>query len=172
MTLRLPLLSIASAVLLLGSFSACCCADSAVPTKPEEPAASQPTRLACLEFLGGQHSGIRTQQLRLARTEAEWLALWREHSSLQLPGPQLPQIDFEKQMVVAIFLGERRTSGFGIQLETLRAQAASPGQPAALQALARETRPDPDSLQMQVISAPFQMLLAPRTAGAATLRIK
>ncbi|MFT7678362.1 MAG: hypothetical protein ACI8QC_002352 [Planctomycetota bacterium] len=161
--------TIASALLLLGLSTACRCTEPAEPPAPQAPVDAGPMLLDCQEFLGGQHSGIRSQQLRLVRTQAEWLSLWREHSSQQLPAPEPPKIDFESQMLIAVFLGERPTSGFGIQLQRVRALAGEQGQAPTLEAMARESRPDADTLQAQVITTPFQMLLAPRTSGVSRL---
>lgn len=164
--------TLAGALALLSLSAACRGPQPTEPAAPEGPEATEPTELSCLEFLSGQHSGIHNQQVRLVRTQAEWLVLWREHSSLQLPGPELPQIDFESQMLIAVFLGERPTSGFGVQLQRLRALAAVQGQAPQLEALALESRPDPDTLQAQVITSPFHMLLAPRTPGVTRLRME
>jgi hypothetical protein len=167
MSFSLP--SVTGAFLLLSLSSACSCPQ---PVAPEKPAAAEPQELSCLEFRRGQHSGIRKQQVRLVRTKAEWLTLWREHSSLQLPGPELPQIDFESQMLIAVFLGERPTSGFGVQVQRVRAMAAVQGKAPQLEVTAHETRPDPDTPQAQVITSPFHMLLAPRTEGVAQLQME
>ena len=170
--------TLAGALVLVSLSSACRCTEPAqpqaaeTPESPATPDANSPMELSCQDFLSGQHSGIREQQLRLVRTQAEWLALWREHSSQQLPGPELPKIDFEGHMLVAVFLGERPTSGFGVQLQRVRSLAGPKGQAPTLEALARETRPDPDTLQAQVITAPFHMLLAPRTTGVAQLNME
>lgn len=166
------LATLAGAFVLLGLSSACRCPQPAEPAVQKAPAAPGPRELNCLEFLSGQHSAIREQQVRLVRTESEWLALWREHSSLQLPGPELPQIDFESQMLIAVFLGERATSGFAVQLQRVRVLAAVQGQAPQLEALALESRPDPDTLQAQVITSPFHMLLAPLAPGVAQLRMR
>ena len=55
-------------------------------------------------------SGIDTPQQTVARTAAEFEALWKKHA----PGQTVPTVDFTKQMVLAVFLGTRPTGGFSV----------------------------------------------------------
>jgi hypothetical protein len=52
-------------------------------------------------------SGIGFAWTVVIRDHAEWQRLWRDHDSRVRPSRPLPIVDFGRDIVVAIFLGER-----------------------------------------------------------------
>lgn len=52
-------------------------------------------------------SGVTTPRRVVIRDEAAWRTLWAEHNLARDPAPALPQIDFSRQMLIALFSGER-----------------------------------------------------------------
>jgi hypothetical protein len=83
------------------------------------------------------HSGLRESQRLVVRTPealAEtWAAIWARHS----PIPELPDVDFTREMLVVTALGERPTGGYGILIDsafetpsgiTIGVRTISPGQ--------------------------------------------
>ncbi len=105
----------------------------------------------------GYQTGIAAGSLRLARNDAEWSALWREHTSTQLPRPELPRIDFAKEMVVCVLAGERPTGGYGIEV----LDANFDGKSMVLGV--RETRPAGDAIVPMVLTRPYHMIATPLT---------
>lgn len=64
----------------------------------------------------GSYSGV-TESVREVITDAvRWQQLWRSHTSNMRPGPKLPDIDFSKEIVVAVFLGQQASGGYGIEV--------------------------------------------------------
>jgi hypothetical protein len=43
----------------------------------------------------------------VVRDPAAWARLWAEHSANRSPAPELPKVDFARQMLVAVFTGEQ-----------------------------------------------------------------
>ena len=82
------------------------------PAAAETP--DQPGRLV---ERGGQSRIDQPRQVT-ARTDAEWTALWREHS----PGRPAPAVDFSREMVLGVFLGSRPTPGYGVEIAGTRQQ--------------------------------------------------
>src|SRR4051812_3977134 len=70
------------------------------------PARAQDMRLA------GQRSEIKEARTAVARSAEEFQALWKQHN----PAQAAPAVDFETQIVVAVFLGQRRTGGTRVEL--------------------------------------------------------
>lgn len=52
-------------------------------------------------------SGIGIASTVVVRNPTEWARLWRDHDSRILPSRPLPFVDFGRDIVVAIFLGQR-----------------------------------------------------------------
>ena len=104
----------------------------------------------------GQNSGITEPKQAIVRTAAEWNALWKSHAGSQMP----PAIDFKKEMVLAVFLGERPTGGFRVQI----VDAQRDGN--ALVVRYAERRPGADSIVTQALTSPFYIVRVPRHEGA------
>jgi hypothetical protein len=61
----------------------------------------------------GTKSGIKSAERICVREEEEWLTLWRRHRAGSLVSDTAPPVDFEHNMVIAIFQGEgTNDSGF------------------------------------------------------------
>lgn len=64
------------------------------------------------EKLEGQHSGIRERRAVAVTEQNAWEKVWREHNA-SIP---VPAVDFSKESVVAVFLGETRTAGTKVEV--------------------------------------------------------
>lgn len=100
-------------------------------------------------------SGIDRAQQTVVRTEAEWRALWQEHA----PGRPAPAVDFNKQMVLAVFLGSRPSGGYMIQITQVRDEGTG------LVVEWMEGRPAPGTSAAAVMTAPSFLAAVPRRDG-------
>jgi hypothetical protein len=100
-------------------------------------------------------SGIDRPEQLVARTPAEWQALWQRHA----PGRPAPSVDLAKSMVVAVFLGSRPSGGFGVEITAIRTDGK------VLVVEWAERRPGPGQVAAQVMTAPSHMVSVPRHAG-------
>ncbi len=108
----------------------------------------------------GTQSRIEERREQAVANTAEWRALWTEHAAQR----ELPDVDFARELVVAVFLGMRPTSGYGVEI--VDAGSEPSGVPVVRY---RETRPGPDMITAQVITAPFHIAAIERPAGGADL---
>ena len=103
----------------------------------------------------GDQSNVDDARQVTARTTAEWSTLWRRHS----PDRVQPRVDFERDMVLGVFLGSRATAGFSVEVvSTLVEQGI-------LVVRVRETRPQSDRIVAQVITSPYHLVAVPRHSG-------
>lgn len=103
----------------------------------------------------GAESAVEAPREATARTLEEWTALWRSHA----PGRPLPAVDFERSMVVGVFMGTRPTAGFAVEIVGTRQDHGS------LVVQYRETRPGRDTITAQIVTAPYHLVAIPRFAG-------
>jgi protease stability complex PrcB-like protein len=140
--------SVASLVLLLASCAACGAAvGETVP----------------FSTLGkGINSGIREPAQVVVRSQSEWVALWGRHLRTRTAPPPPPAVDFTTEMVVALFLGERSTGGY--EIEVTQVERTDPG----LAVRFRVKKPDPGAMPMQVLTQPFHLIKLPRVDESLT----
>lgn len=91
----------------------------------------------------------------VARTPAEWTALWRTHAG-DMPAPT---VDFASHTVVAVFLGTRPSSGYAVEI--IRTREAG----GILTVEWQERRPDPGEISAQILTSPVHIATIPRHAG-------
>jgi len=103
----------------------------------------------------GQHSNIDSSRQIVARTQAEWIALWKAHNFDR----DVPPVDFSKEMVAAVFLGSRPTGGFEV---AITGAAVRDG---VLVVTYRETPPPPGAITAQVLTSPYHIVAVAKRAG-------
>ena len=141
--------SVASLVLLLASCTACGAA-AVGETVP-------------FSTLGkGINSGIRESAQVVVRSQNDWAALWSRHMRTQIAPPPPPAVDFSRDMVVALFLGERPTGGYAIEVTQIERNDAG------LAIRYRTTRPDPAAMPTQALTQPFHLIKLPRVDDSVT----
>lgn len=108
----------------------------------------------------GDDSGVLQFRTVVVRDAAAWKTLWTEHAALRVPPPPAPPVDFSREMVVGVFLGQKPSGGFEAGLADTREEKGG------LTVSYREVTPDPDQSQITVLTAPYHLRVVPRTAGA------
>lgn len=91
----------------------------------------------------------------VARTPAEWAALWRQHAG----DSAAPKVDLGTRTIVAIFLGSRPTAGYAVDITGTREAGG------VLTVQWRERRPGRDDITAQVITSPMVIATIPKFVG-------
>lgn len=106
-------------------------------------------------------SNVEDAKQAVARTPAEWAALWRLHAGDQAP---LPKIDFSRRTVVAVFLGTRPTAGYAVEVSGTKPVGKT------LVVEWRERSPKPGAVLAQVLTSPSHLVSIPRFEGEITFQ--
>jgi len=118
-----------------------------------------PDKIPILKEWKGIHCGVEKPAQLIIRDAKAWADLWAKvHSSVE-PKPALPEVDFQKQIVVAVFAGTKRTGGYSIRIRDIRHDAKAD----KLLVFVEETSPPPGSITIQVLTQPYHMVLMPKT---------
>ncbi|MDE2090905.1 MAG: protease complex subunit PrcB family protein [Gammaproteobacteria bacterium] len=73
----------------------------------------------------GNHSNMKDQQYSDIHNQADLDALWKKAFAGQSSAPDEPKVDFNKNMVLAAFIGEQNTGGYNILFSSIDASGAS-----------------------------------------------
>lgn len=144
-------------------------------SEPEDPRTpdmnAQPEPLPMDSVDRGAIGAIVERGVRVARTREELEAMWDEQTALVSPRPALPDVDFERSMVVAAFSGQRTSGGYSIAIEEIVAVPASDASPARIVVRVAETAPSPDDAVTMAMTAPYDIVVVPRADGGAELEV-
>lgn len=101
----------------------------------------------------GFRSGLREGRFIVVVTAKEWRDLWGAHKTRVASVPQAPEVDFQEEMVVGVFLGEKRTGGYGIEIKSVELDAGK-----QVRVLWAETSPAPGSMVAQALTQPYHIV--------------
>ena len=103
----------------------------------------------------GDASEQQTARQVTIRTAAEWTALWKEHA----PTEKMPAVDFNKDMVVGIFLGTKPSAGHEVEIVGVRTEEKD------LIVEYVQKQPGRGTLAAQILTEPYHLVSVPKHAG-------
>ncbi len=122
--------------------------------------AAAPAPMTFTTLARGDRSGIEEPRQVVARTAAQWSALWKEHAGTGAP----PAVDFTRSMVVGVFAGSRPTAGFAVEITGIERQDTT------LVVRYAEHAPARDEIVAQVLTSPFHLVRTQLFSGPVTFQ--
>jgi len=102
----------------------------------------------------GFRSGIKERKLVTVKSEKEWGELWRLHKGAFLPEQPVLRVDFKQEMIVAVFSGEKKSGGYGIEITKIEEKQEE----GELIVLFLETQPPPKAMVTQALTQPYHIV--------------
>lgn len=116
------------------------------------PSEALPLRL----LAKGNFSGFPEAKQEVIQTKADWERAWAKLSVRVKDADKVPVVDFSKEMVILVTLGQQRTGGYSIEITKVEEAGGK------LRISVQRREPDPGALVLQVITAPFHALAVPK----------
>lgn len=107
----------------------------------------------------GVSSGITRCYQTVIRNQREWQSLWRAHNRYQLSVRSAPEVDFSRNMLIAIFAGTKNTGGYVLTIGDVQFSRNQ------LLVHATLTSPPVDRMSTQALSQPYEIVQVPRFNG-------
>ena len=101
----------------------------------------------------GYHCGYSEPERLVIETESEWKEVWDKVVAFQIPKPELPNVDFETHMIIAVFMGEQRTGGYSINITRIIKEEEG------IVVEVEEKHPHPDSLVTMTLTQPYHIVI-------------
>jgi hypothetical protein len=103
---------------------------------------------------------VRTEQM-VFQTKEELAKVWTADldKNKLTPRPELPAVDFDKETVVTVFAGEKRSGGFVIKIENIARKDKE------VVVLYRESTPPAGSMQTRALTYPCDVAVIKKTEG-------
>jgi len=100
----------------------------------------------------GPMSQVDSARRAVARSAEEWSTLWSQHAGERTR----PAVDFNREIVLAVFLGTRSSAGYSVEIVGAREEGG------ALVVTYRESRPQPGAVAAQVLTSPYHFVAVPK----------
>lgn len=104
----------------------------------------------------GEDSGFCVSKELTIDNEAQWMEVWRKHSAILSSPLSAPIIDFNSKTVIAIFLGQRTSSGYSVEVESVCINGL------LFVVTIHRRRPTPGTPVMDMLSCPYHIISIPR----------
>ena len=149
--------TIGSSVLLAVVACSATTIDSSPPGTP-----LQFTRLRSEPYSFTFNSGFDQPARLVIRDQAAWSAAWQKTFERSSPVPPVPDIDFDREVVVLVALGSHSTGGYSILIDG--ASATEDGTSVVV----RSSAPGSSCGTTQAFTEPVDIARLPRRQGAVT----
>jgi hypothetical protein len=105
---------------------------------------------------GQQAVGVTAPDYQLLRTPDELATAWNRAHGAALQAPPLPGVDFDRETMLAVFLGQKPTGGYGAEVRGVTLEGGD------LFIDLVETEPGAGSMVTQALTSPWLLVRVPR----------
>jgi len=105
----------------------------------------------------GSYCGVRTAGERVIRDADAWKSLWGQVGRIRKPAPAPPEVDFSKQVALAVFMGQRNSGGYSIRITSVR----DTDQEVVVQV--KRTSPPPGAMVTMALTQPYDIVTIARS---------
>lgn len=117
----------------------------------------QPTPVAFTTIAKGYQSDVTESDSVVINDEATWDTIWDSLTAYLLEPEPAPEVDFNKYILLAHFMGQKPTSGYEVEFTEVLEGATD------ISAMVKEISPAPECMLAQVITSPYHVIQIPKT---------
>ena len=115
----------------------------------------------------GTQSGIRANgsQANVVTDRFELEELFKQITSRQLPTPEVPKVDFAKDIVIYVARDPKPSGGYGLKVRSVKCDSG------VMKVDLQEVNPQGNANQAQTITQPYVMMTTPRCPKLAQVEV-
>lgn len=110
----------------------------------------------------GSHGGFKDAQSLVIKDQKGLQKIYTQINMTRRPGLPIPEIDFENEMVIALFMGEKNSGGYSTKVQNLVPKGKE------LEIIVKETTPE--GMTTTVICQPFYFCKVKRSDSQITFK--
>lgn len=113
----------------------------------------------------GANSGYERASQMVIDNPEEWADIWQQHASSNIPSPPVPDVDFTDHQVVAVFMGEKRSGGYSVEILTVENKNSEKDDQTSLVITVAYHQPKSGEIVQEVITHPYHIITIPQRAA-------
>ena len=129
--------------------------DRVAAVDPARPADRPEDRITIRKVGGGLHSAVRVPVARAVDLATNWQDVWAVIHANQADPPPVPTVDFARETVLVVLLGDRPTGGYAVEVTAVRRVAGG------FEADVAVTAPGPEDMVTQAFTSPWTAVAIP-----------
>lgn len=110
----------------------------------------------------GAYSEYQTANEMVIDNPEEWASVWQQHASGIIPPPPIPKVDFTDYQIVAVFMGEKHTGGYSVEILTVETESSETDDPTSVVIQVNYRQPQPGDIVQEVITHPHHIIRIPQ----------
>jgi hypothetical protein len=111
-----------------------------------------PGKISYTTISKGDQAGIQERQQKVIRSKQEYDQMMIQLGSVYTPPPVYPDVDFNRYMVIAVFMGMERSGGFETRVEEVAETVSD------VQVIVRDISPGINCMVLDVITYPYHII--------------
>src|SRR5690606_4713919 len=101
---------------------------------------------------GNQATGVEDRRFQLITNQQQLTSIWAQAHATQLQPPSTPRVGFGRETLVAIFLGQQSTGGYGVEVVRVAEERGE------LYLDVRFTEPAAGAITSQALTSPWTIV--------------
>lgn len=108
----------------------------------------------------GADSGYQSASQMVIDNSEQWSNLWNQHTYNTEPPPPVPQVDFTRYSVVAVFAGEQPTGGYSVKILSAETSGSQTKEQLAITVGYRQ--PTAEDFVTEALTYPYHIIKIPK----------
>ena len=113
----------------------------------------------------GTDSGYQSASQMVIDNSEQWSNCWQLHTDNAEPPLSLPQVDFTRYSVVAVFAGEKPTSGYAVEIVRAETGGSQTKERLLLAITVRHRQPKAGDFVTEALTYPYHIIRMPKIDG-------
>jgi hypothetical protein len=110
----------------------------------------------------GTDSGYQSASQMTIDNSERWIGFWQLHTCNTEPPPPVPQVDFSRYNVVAVFAGEKPTGGYSVEILSAETSSSQTTDRSSLVITVQYRQPGAGEFVTEALTYPYHMIRIPK----------
>ncbi len=110
----------------------------------------------------GTDSGYQSATKTVIDSSEQWISFWQLHTSNAEPPPPVPQVDFSRYSVIAVFAGEQPTSGYSVEILSVENGGSQTKEQGVIAITVQYRQPKAEDFVTEALTYPYHMIRIPK----------
>jgi hypothetical protein len=119
-------------------------------------AAEKSQTVAVIKEWKGFNAAQEAPKRVVVKDQKGWEEVWTGMEGNVNPKPETPKVDFDSRMVIAVFMGTRKSGGYSVKITSIE-------QNGKVTVKVKESSPPPDAIVTMALTSPYHVVVVPKS---------